>query len=72
MGIKIANMEAYVSAAVVGDGLQKTITHNMNTIPSFVLLTPLTNGVDAYLVSKGQNTVVVVGALGTFDVLIVR
>lgn len=72
MGIKMKNLEGEYTAAVAGDATQKTIAHNMNTIPSFVFFQANAAGVDPSLVSKSRTNIVVLGQAGTFDVLILR
>lgn len=72
MGIATRNLEQESTSAVVGDGTEKTITHSLNTIPSFVHLTARSFGVDPVLVSVSRTNVIVKGALGTFDVMIMR
>lgn len=72
MGIANRNLEIETTQAVVGDGAPKNIPHFFGTIPSLVLFTPLAPGVDAHLVSKDENEVVVQGAAGTFDVQIIK
>ncbi len=72
MGIAVRNIEQEITSGVAGDGTNKTITHSMNSIPTWVHLTARSFGADPVLVSVSQTNVIVKGALGTFDVMIVR